>query len=145
MTVETGPYQLHLQPKADAPLPVKITYISAPRLQGNPPILCLWYPINLLSHCVSNFSTSSWNYTSVCECGKIHQLHYSLGFQSELSFWCCLLNYPRCPVLDFTGQVHSPHVALSCLPCWVPGLELHLFGKGIWKNIKDRFTVLLAW
>ena len=61
MTVETGPYQLHLQPKADAPLPVKITYISAPRLQGNPPILCLWYPINLLSHCVSNFSTSSWN------------------------------------------------------------------------------------
>ena len=84
-------------------------------------------------------------YTSVCEWGKIHQLHCSLGFQSELSFWCCLLNYPRCPVLDFTCQVQSPHVALRCLPCWVPGLELHLFGKGIWKNIKDRFTILLAW
>ena len=55
MTVETGPYQLHPQPKANAPLLVKITYISVPRLQGNPPILCLWYPINLLSHCVSRF------------------------------------------------------------------------------------------
>lgn len=82
-------------------------------------------------------------YTSAFEYGKSHQLHYSLGLQSELSFWCFLLNHPRRPVLDFTCQARSPHVALRCLPCWVPGLELHLFGKRFWKNI--RFTILLAW